>query len=358
MVFAGLNDESVASEPINQSTDSKPDDMHAGHDSLPIVMYSREQIYVHGPHMFVIKKLEKEVLRLMNAGFAVDEVMLMRFCHDFFDAVLRERAERAAREEAWRREWSGKKGRVKDLFDRIDADSSGFIDFDELQTALREIPDFFGYSEPPTGTEDARSLTTGTEDACSSTSSEPGGTPEGMHEWLQDEVDKGSSGSGAYALFERLDADGDGKISWEEFWNTIGEWMETGFNVLEEIRQRELERERERERLRMEEEMRRRAAEAEAARLAGHLIHGACGRLGRSYAPSCAVRAPSNAPLPDRRPQARHSLPARAMAAALPVSVRAPAGQELPSRLWCTRRQGLPTLARGQGHGGGVRVGR
>ena len=83
MVFAGLNDESVASEPINQRTDSKPDDMHAGHDSLPIVMYSREQIYVHGPHMFVIKKLEKEVLRLMNAGFAVDEVMLMRFCHDF-----------------------------------------------------------------------------------------------------------------------------------------------------------------------------------------------------------------------------------------------------------------------------------
>lgn len=69
MVFAGLNDESVASEPINQRTDSKPDDMHAGHDSLPIVMYSREQIYVHGPHMFVIKKLEKEVLRLMNAGF-------------------------------------------------------------------------------------------------------------------------------------------------------------------------------------------------------------------------------------------------------------------------------------------------
>ena len=225
-------------------------------------IYSREQIYVHGPHIFVMKKLEKEVFRFANAGFEVDQPSMLRFCRDFFEAELRERAKRAAREEAWRREWSGKKGQVKNLFDQIDTDGSGFIDFTELETALRVIPDFFGYSEAPTG-----SIEDGTSDAAGSGKASSA-APEGIREWLQDEVDKGSSGSGATALFTRLDADGDGQISWEEFWNTIGLWMDTGFNVLEELRQKELERQRELERLRLEEEMRRRAAEEEAARRA------------------------------------------------------------------------------------------
>jgi hypothetical protein len=29
------------------------------------------------------------------------------------------------------------------------------------------------------------------------------------------------------------------QVNWEEFWTVIGEWMETGFNRLEELRKRE-----------------------------------------------------------------------------------------------------------------------
>ena len=48
-----------------------------------------------------------------------------------------------------------------------------FIDLAELQTALEKIPDFFGYSaQGGEGGEGA----------------EPDGTPEGMHQWLEDEV--------------------------------------------------------------------------------------------------------------------------------------------------------------------------
>ena len=52
------------------------------------------------------------------------------------------------------------------------------------------MPDFFGYSE--TGGD--------------------GGTPEGMQEWLKDEVAGAAGGSGVIDLFKRLDADGDGKV--------------------------------------------------------------------------------------------------------------------------------------------------
>ena len=41
---------------------------------MPLIpqMFQREQIYVHSIHMFEIKKLEKAVLRFVNAGYEVD----------------------------------------------------------------------------------------------------------------------------------------------------------------------------------------------------------------------------------------------------------------------------------------------
>ena len=40
-------------------------------------------------------------------------------------------------------------------------------------------------------------------------------------------------------LFERLDTDGSGTIEWEEFYELISEWMDTGFNRLEQLRAQE-----------------------------------------------------------------------------------------------------------------------
>ena len=110
-------------------------------------MFCREQIFVDSLHTLELKRLEKAVLRFANAGYDVDHITMLAFCRDYFLEILQERADRLAREEAWRLEWSGKKGQVKSLFDSIDADASGYIDLQELQTALKQLPNFFGYSE-------------------------------------------------------------------------------------------------------------------------------------------------------------------------------------------------------------------
>ena len=128
-----------------------------------VPLFQREQIFIDPLYALELKKLEKAVLRFMNAGFEVPHNDMLRFCRDYFLELVRARNERLAREEAWRLEWSGKKGQVKALFDSIDADGSGSIDFGELEDALVRIPDFFGYS-----------LDGGAGDAT-----------DGMHEWLE-----------------------------------------------------------------------------------------------------------------------------------------------------------------------------
>jgi dTMP kinase len=55
------------------------------------------------------------------------------------------------------------------------------------------------------------------------------------------------------------------QVNWEEFWTVIGEWMETGFNRLEELRKREGQLKEERERA-LAEEATRHAAEEERKR--------------------------------------------------------------------------------------------
>ena len=57
----------------------------------------------------------------------------------------------------------------------------------------------------------------------------------------------------------------DGQVSWDEFWGVIGEWMDTGFNRLEELRRQEAKLKEERDRLAAEEEAKRKAAEEAAA---------------------------------------------------------------------------------------------
>ena len=149
-------------------------------------MFCKEQIFIASQYASELKRLEKAILHFANSGhYSSDRKALLAFCRDYFDAEEQARLDRIAREEAWRAEWSGKKGQVKNLFDQIDTDGSGFIDISELQEALQQIPDFFGYS---TGND--------------------GATPVGMHDWLEDEVAKAAGGSGVHDLFKRLDADG------------------------------------------------------------------------------------------------------------------------------------------------------
>ena len=155
-------------------------------------MYSKEQIYISAKYAHELKRLEKEILRFTNMGGDTDRRTLLAFCRDMYGALEQERLDRIEREEAWRKEWSGKKGQVKALFDAIDTDGSGEIDIDELADALQQIPDFFGYS--------------------GETGAEGGAVPEGMHGWLEDEVAAASGGAGVVDLFKRLDENGDGKV--------------------------------------------------------------------------------------------------------------------------------------------------
>ena len=218
-------------------------------------MYCKEQIYIDHVYTWELKQLEKDVLHFSNAGYEVDRFSLIAFCRDWFMWKHQQELDRIAREEAWRREWSGKKGEVKRLFDEIDADGSGEIDQAELEEALKRLPNFFGFSA-----ED--DLATGG----------PGYDENGMRDWILDEV---GTGNGVKDLFDRLDTDGSGTIDWEEFWQVIGEWLDTGFNRMEEMAAEEALRRRELERLAAEDEARRlaelKAAEDAAAREAARL---------------------------------------------------------------------------------------
>lgn len=208
-------------------------------------MYCAEQIFMTNMYTHQLKMLQKDMLHATNVGAdALSRKELIVFCRDWFEYHEQQRLDRLAREEAWRREWSGKKGKVKNLFDRIDVDGSGEIDIDELEQALKQLPDFFGYSAGD-GEEGA----------------DPSGTPAGMQDWIEDEV----SGTGVQALFKRLDLDGNGKVDWEEFWSVIGQWLDDGFNRLEELRLKEQQLKEERDRQAAEEEARRKAAEEAAA---------------------------------------------------------------------------------------------
>ena len=104
-----------------------------------------------------------------------------------------EEKERALREEAWRQYWSGKRGEVKALFDQFDLDSSGFISRREMELVLPLLggEGFFGYND---GVDS--------------------GDIDGMSAYVSDQL--GEGGTGADALFVRLDTNQDDQISWEE----------------------------------------------------------------------------------------------------------------------------------------------
>ena len=104
-----------------------------------------------------------------------------------------EEKERALREEAWRQYWSGKRGEVKALFDQFDLDSSGFISRREMELVLPLLggEGFFGYAD-----------------------NVDSGDIDGMSAYVSDQL--GEGGTGADALFMRLDTNQDDQISWDE----------------------------------------------------------------------------------------------------------------------------------------------
>ena len=104
-----------------------------------------------------------------------------------------EEKERALREEAWRQYWSGKRGEVKAFFDQFDLDSSGFISRREMELVLPLLggEGFFGYAD-----------------------NVDSGDIDGMSAYVSDQL--GEGGTGADALFMRLDTNQDDQISWDE----------------------------------------------------------------------------------------------------------------------------------------------
>lgn len=204
-------------------------------------MFSREQVFIDPHFAGVLKAWQKDTF--FHAGerqLPLHE--LIRFSKEWFDMRAAELAERRAREEAWREMWTGRKGEILRLFAAIDADADGEIDLSELEGALDEhLGSFFGFTQD-TGVD-------------------------GMEGWLRAEIEAGHLS--AAALFKRLDKDNSGTVSFDEFYDVLNDWFDSGFNAVEELREKEMARRKEAERIAAErkvhEERERALAEARAA---------------------------------------------------------------------------------------------
>ena len=189
----------------------------------PYRMFQREQIPIDPNFAAVLKAWQKDTYKYAGER-TIPLLEAVEFAREWFSVRDREYKERLAREEAWRREWSGRKGQILQLFQRIDTNQNGTLSQEELSSLLEELSgDFFGFSKS--------------------------GSDTGLAEvsgWLQDEFAAGNLG--AKALFSRLDRNHDGAVQFEEFYEVLCQWLDSGFDRIEELRAQREARKREAER--------------------------------------------------------------------------------------------------------------
>ena len=188
---------------------------------LDAQMYSLEQITITPEWCRVLKEFEKAILK--NSQGAGTEQMLVA-CRDWWVTADSFHRARKQREAAYIEEYTGRKGAVRELFDRLDVDGDGHITRRELDAVFDEFGSFFGFTATPTPA-------AGT-DASSSAKQMLGSD---FPVWMEEEGYAGHLG--AAALFAKLDRDSSGSVSWEEFWAVIEEWLASGFDRVDELRQ-------------------------------------------------------------------------------------------------------------------------
>jgi uncharacterized protein (DUF2237 family) len=192
------------------------------------VIYAREQIAIPPYMLGLLKEYQKAVLRQFR-GKVVSNRELLDFSHAYFLRKDDEFKARLRREEEYRREWTGKKGEVRELFRQFEANGDCTVDFSEIETALLEVKSFFGYSMSASAS--------------------------GAYLPMDEEMN-------GRALFSSLDLDGDGCVGWDEFWSTISAWMDSHFDKAEAVRTRVEEEGQRRQRVAAEEEARHEAQDA------------------------------------------------------------------------------------------------
>ena len=177
-------------------------------------IFAPEQIFITPEWCRVLKDFEKAMLRKAQ-GASEHELLLA--CQEWWaaaDALDRARKER---ERAWLEEYTGRKGAIHELFDKLDVDGNGELCTAELQLIFDELPNFFGFTAAPTA-----GAAPGAE----------GDDQSAEQLFLAEEAEAGHLG--ASALFASLDRNADGKVSWEEFWDVIDAWLKDGFDRVDE----------------------------------------------------------------------------------------------------------------------------
>lgn len=262
MVLLSYAEDPAAQEPTIKST-------------LTPQMFSVQQMLIDPAFCRVLKDFEKAMLRKSATCQSPQE--LLEMCHQWFLAAHLLQESRRAREEAWRLEFTGRKGELHELFDRIDIDGDGSVTLPELREFFNEFGSFFGYNadvaarddrdgtrerleassasaieQPPTSAPSmapaADELSPEAEEALARAPEAPAADMEhrtsvqsakemlatDMPTWLEEESKSGNLGP--EALFERLDRDKNGAVEWPEFWTVINEWLDEGFDRIDELR--------------------------------------------------------------------------------------------------------------------------
>jgi len=96
-----------------------------------------EQLHIDPEWCRVIKDCEKAVMRKASAEPTTHE--LIQACSNWFTAAYLLQQSRLAREEAWKAEFTGRKGDLHAIFDQIDVDGDGTITLVELQGFFAEF---------------------------------------------------------------------------------------------------------------------------------------------------------------------------------------------------------------------------